>query len=205
MRVRFQGFVLIAAWLLQGCGVLTLGTSQKIPLTCTPPGAVVHVDGVRVGVAPTVLRLKKTRDHTVRITKDGYDPLVVDLVREPVPGRGDRFEGRLGGRTGFIICDIALGAVGGGLIGGGLGLVLRNGSHGSSPVAGSVFWAGVVAVPIIALAWDSASQPWNRFSPATLELVLRKSDGGPIVRYVRLDRGSARWIRIVCRDLINSD
>jgi hypothetical protein len=78
--------LLSAAFFGQGCATvwnLSRGElAQKIPVTSSPIGARVLVDGKDKGVAPLTLKLAPSRVRTVRIELDGYDPVEIQLARE---------------------------------------------------------------------------------------------------------------------------
>lgn len=57
---------------VMGCATIMNGTSQKIPVTSDPNGAMVQVDGKGAFTTPVKLRLERRRDHEIIITKEGY-------------------------------------------------------------------------------------------------------------------------------------
>lgn len=71
--------VLLASVLGQGC-VTMLGTkAQSITFTSGPPGAAVFVDGRPEGVTPLGLFLSRGSGHNIRIEKDGYRSVEIQI------------------------------------------------------------------------------------------------------------------------------
>lgn len=64
---------------LMGCGTLMHGTSQKIPVTATPEGAVASAAGGAACTTPCVLELSRKNDHIITLTKDGYEGATVPV------------------------------------------------------------------------------------------------------------------------------
>jgi len=71
-----------AALVLQGCATVVRGTSQKIPVTSTPVGAKVLVDGKDAGTTPLILKLKRRKPAVIRIEQEGYDPHEIRIERQ---------------------------------------------------------------------------------------------------------------------------
>jgi uncharacterized protein YceK len=65
---------------LCGCATILNGTSQKIPVSSDPAGAVVTVDSKNVYTTPVKLRLERRRDHVLVFTKDGFDTRTVNVM-----------------------------------------------------------------------------------------------------------------------------
>jgi len=65
---------------LCGCATILNGTSQNIPVSSEPTGAMVMVDSKSSYTTPVKLRLERRRDHTLVFTKDGFDTLTVDVM-----------------------------------------------------------------------------------------------------------------------------
>lgn len=65
-----------------GCGTVSHGTWQDIPISSTPQDAMVTVDGELKGRTPLVVKLKrKTMEYAVNIEKDGYERASISIVR----------------------------------------------------------------------------------------------------------------------------
>ena len=69
--------VVLAAATTAGCGGLRTRW-QKVPVTSSPPGAAVFVDGRASGTTPVTIWLKRRAGrHVVRIEAPGYDPVEI--------------------------------------------------------------------------------------------------------------------------------
>ena len=71
--------VALCPLLLCSCATITTGTTQKIPINSNPAGATVNVNTGFTGITPCTAELKRNQDHTVTITKAGYDAFVMVL------------------------------------------------------------------------------------------------------------------------------
>lgn len=72
-----------SVFLFQNCVTLISGTSQKIPVTSSPSGAKIIVDGEETGHAPMVLKLKrKKKSHIIRVEKPGYNPVEIRITQK---------------------------------------------------------------------------------------------------------------------------
>ncbi|NIO48916.1 MAG: PEGA domain-containing protein [Candidatus Aminicenantes bacterium] len=79
-----SALIVTSVFLFQSCLTISSGfrTSQKIPVTSNPSGARIIVDGKEVGNAPLELKLEKRKNHTIRIEKQGYNPLEIKITRK---------------------------------------------------------------------------------------------------------------------------
>lgn len=68
-----------------GCATIMTGTTQKVPITSTPSGAVAKADGTLGGVTPCTFTLERKTDHTIEISKEGYRTASV-ILRHTVSG-----------------------------------------------------------------------------------------------------------------------
>ena len=86
-----------------GCATFTHGTDQMVPVTSTPDQAQVIADGAFFQT-PCVLRLARARDHSVTVTKPGYEPATVPITRCPT----DAVQGNIwiGGLVGWGVDSI---------------------------------------------------------------------------------------------------
>jgi len=62
------------AVLLVACATAVQGTTQKVSVRSTPPGAVVSVDGNAVGITPAFVELTRGDEHHLRIEAEEYQP-----------------------------------------------------------------------------------------------------------------------------------
>lgn len=70
----------LAAFVTSGCATVLYGTHQKIDVVTSPPGATVTVyPSEERHRSPTVLRLRRFGNYTLRVTHDGYEPETVIL------------------------------------------------------------------------------------------------------------------------------
>src|SRR5437763_1935850 len=66
---------------LSGCATVVSGTTQKIPVSSNPTGAIARVDGGISAITPTVFNLERKSEHTIEITKEGYKTIVIAIRR----------------------------------------------------------------------------------------------------------------------------
>ena len=71
--------LLICPILLVGCASITTGPTQKVPINSNPAFADVAISSGFRGVTPCVADLKRNQDHTVTISKDGFDDAIIVL------------------------------------------------------------------------------------------------------------------------------
>jgi len=72
-----------------GCASITRRSTQKIPVTSSPVGASVMVNGVQKGQTPLVIRLPRRQERQViRIESQGYNPVEIRMKRS---GSGQYF------------------------------------------------------------------------------------------------------------------
>ena len=68
--------------LLLSCASIMHGTRQEIGISSTPTGAKIAVDDIDKGLAPAVLKLKRKKNHVVRLELEGYMPFEATLTRK---------------------------------------------------------------------------------------------------------------------------
>jgi len=71
-----------AALVLTGCGTIINGSHQKVPILSNPTGATVVIDEKSEGATPIVATLMRDKNHFVKITLAGYEPVEVSLHSE---------------------------------------------------------------------------------------------------------------------------
>jgi hypothetical protein len=71
--------------LMSGCATIITGSSQEMSFQSSPDGATVTVDGRIIGKTPTTVRLDKKSGQSVIFTKDGYEPLTMQLATRMQP------------------------------------------------------------------------------------------------------------------------
>lgn len=72
---------ILSLGVLSGCATILKGSTQKIPVASDPSNADVTADGQLFGQTPMDLTLKRKRDHLVTISKKGYSPKSVAIVK----------------------------------------------------------------------------------------------------------------------------
>lgn len=66
---------------LSGCATIIKGTTQNIPVASDPTGADVTVNAQLYGQTPIDISMKRKRDHLVTISKEGYHPKSIPIVK----------------------------------------------------------------------------------------------------------------------------
>jgi hypothetical protein len=81
--VRFLILTLTSALLAPNCATVMRRKTQGIPVTSSPAGAAVIVNGVQQGVTPLIIRLdRKWKGQVIRIESSGYNPAEIRLERK---------------------------------------------------------------------------------------------------------------------------
>jgi len=199
----YLALLVMSVFLFQSCATLMSGTSMGIPVTSNPPGTKVLVDGQDMGQAPTLVKLKKKKSHTIRLEKEGYNPLEIRIEKT---GMGAGFN------TLTIMTDILAGAFIGLVIGWALGRdaiekeyvnmwveVLtdkKTDSDGSAfmlPILGMLL--GATIVPFV----DSKLGGTSTLTPEELNVTLKEAEGRaqPDVIFIDPERFQRiKWIRV---------
>jgi len=106
--------VLAACAMLGGCASVARGTTETISVESTPPGAEAIISGLdnpMTCVTPCAVVAKRNADISVTVQKTGYEPQVVQLIKEIPPAGAAGFAGNvlLGGLVGMGV-DAVTGA-----------------------------------------------------------------------------------------------
>lgn len=94
--------LLVSVSALTGCARV----DRRLFITSEPPGALVHLNDVEVGITPLAVDFTWNGTYDVRLEKEGYDPLltskavearlaerpVIDLFAALIPVRRERYE-----------------------------------------------------------------------------------------------------------------
>ena len=72
MKKKLGIFGLLLAVVLNGCGMMFLGSSDYVDVKTRPAGATVLIDGVDMGKTPIELELETNKSYIVILRKDGY-------------------------------------------------------------------------------------------------------------------------------------
>jgi hypothetical protein len=79
------------------CATIMSGSKQDIPITSSPSGASISVDGEMMGITPVTIKLKRNmKNVALKIELDGYKPYQTNLSR---------------GMNGWIFGNIILGGI----------------------------------------------------------------------------------------------
>jgi hypothetical protein len=177
---RFILFLILAAMLLSlGCATLTEGWTQRIPITSSPAGAEVSINGVRKGVTPLWVKVRKNRTGVIRIESPGYNPLEIRTRRTG---------------SAVLIGDL-LGGAGAGFL---IGWRLFE-THDETGNYETVIWSSIAATISAFFVIDMATGAGFDLKPSNLTVTLTKADGPPRVDMMLVDADALRnvkWIRV---------
>jgi len=73
------GIAIAYALSLTCCGSIVNGSTETVQINSNVPGAKVIVDNESKGTAPTTVDLSRKGIHTVRVEKEGYQPIEQQL------------------------------------------------------------------------------------------------------------------------------
>jgi hypothetical protein len=74
MKRIFNIAAVSATLLLSSCATIFTGTTQTVQINSNPPAAAIEVDGVKTGVTPMAVPLKKGfTGQTISLKLDGYE------------------------------------------------------------------------------------------------------------------------------------
>jgi hypothetical protein len=177
--------------LLQCCSLVNPKVSQDVPVTSTPVGARITVDGKDAGQAPLLLDLKRKRSHTIRVEKEGYNPAEV------------RISSKLSARFAIEVAFVPLWV---GLCGVGITLIeaiFTGFSKSSEHYNRTGTTAMIISAPIgvAMVVGDTLVGRNHKLTPRELKVTLTKTEGHepPRVSVINLDEKQfkeIRWIRI---------
>lgn len=72
-RVMSVVLVVVLVVNTSGCATVVKGSYQSIGITSNPGRAYVKVDGIDKGETPMVIKMKRSKVHTVQLDKAGYE------------------------------------------------------------------------------------------------------------------------------------
>lgn len=162
------------------CATLTRKRTQGIPVTSSPAGATVIVNGVEQGVTPIEIKLaRQQKGQVIRLESPGYNPFEIRLMKKTW---GGAFFG-----------NILLGLLPGVAPAGVYSL-----SHGDR--GGELIWVlSAAGFGAIFTMFDSLSGAANTIEPKELTVTLTKADGTPRVDTIVIeaeDFKNIKWIRV---------
>jgi len=172
----------------QNCATVILGTSQRVPVTSTPPYARVTVDSKYVGTTPISLRLDRKDDHVIKIEHGGFAPVVISIKRK---------------MSGAFLLDGLLCFPIGPYLGVLLGFQIAPRQNIDEPKTGWVVAFGVLGIGlgVAALAADAQSGANNVLSPAEVVVEMKKlgeTSGPQLIVLSREQWSRVNWIRVSC-------
>jgi len=163
--------------------------TQRIPVTSSPVGATISVNGQQQGVTPLEVRLaRKERDQVIRIETAGYNPYEIRVKRGISPWR--------------VLMDVVLGAASG--VGAAFlyAVITDEPWVSTDPDAFESEKVLVLAIPVAIIGFhllDLASGKIYTLKPTELIVTLKKADGTPRVETMFIDAANfqnIKWIRI---------
>ena len=175
---RFLILALTTILLSTGCATLTRRRQQIVPVTSSPPGAEIIVNGVRSGVTPKLILLsRKVKDQTIRIECPGYNPFEIRMIRSY--------------SSSHVLANGALGLV----VGTAVATAWVLGHETTAPDLSVCIGTAIGGFLLI----DVATRAGYTLTPKDLTVTLTKADGPPRVDTVLLDADDFRnvkWIRV---------
>lgn len=94
-RVTATILLLTVLPLLSGCGTLLNKGVNTAPVTSSPDGANIYVDGNRVGTTPDTVSLDNQKSHTIALRMDGYRESTCQI--------------RSSAKAGWVVLDVVFG------------------------------------------------------------------------------------------------
>ena len=194
----FLALFVMSVFLFQNCLTMARGTYQGIPVTGSPTGAQILVDGEAVGTVPMNLRLKRKRNHVIRVEKDGYNPFEIRTTdKAPTPALI---------WPGIILGNAAL-SLGTGFLGGLVSVLFRDSDGYVSDeeifATMGAFAIGTVVGFFVFFFKDLSSGATDTLSPQELNVTLTKIEGEPQPTFIFINAEkfqAVKWIRVKCDD-----
>lgn len=185
---RFIVFLTLTSVLLApNCATLTRGRTQRIPVTSSPVGATVIVNGQQQGVTPLEIRLvRKKKGQVIRIESQGYNSVEIRPLRKMSVGPiiGNFFLGLIPGVGGAYIYALA---------------TTRCQSESAYDTEMMLSWLlGAAAFGGLFTLIDSGHKGFE-LAPKELVVTLTKADGPPRVDTILIDADdfyNIKWIRV---------
>ena len=180
MKPLAISLALAAALLAASCAGMMNGREQRVPITSTPQGATVFVNGVNEGVTPLGLYLsRKHKAPVIRIESPGYDLVEIRVGRKT---------------SGFPVFGNIMLGVAPAIVPAARQSLAHDG-EGFFPIW--LLWAA--AFGAVFTAFDAATGSIYEFKPKEITVVLKRSNGPPKVETIRIDEETFRnikWIRV---------
>lgn len=196
-RTIVPALIITAAFFLHSCATVVRGTSQKIPVTSTPVGARVLVDGKDAGTTPLILKLKRKKPAVIRIEHEGYDPQEIRIERKK-PSAWDPY-GTLGNALLATPGALWLGSKF-------ADKFTKKDADDVGEVLANAWWGTLAGVGLASLIFitplvltDTISGASYSLSPRSLEIEMTPADGVPRVRTTKIDAAALKdvmWLRV---------
>ena len=177
---------LASVMLAPGCATILRKSTQRIPITSSPAGAAVSVNGEAMGTTPLRIKLARPkRSQIIRIESPGYNPYEIRAQRKI---KADPIAGNL-------LFGLAVGSVPAALH--------RHDHETTTPDRPDDSWLiwGVttMAISSVLTAVDIVNGQTYEFRPKELVVTLTKADGPPRIDTTFIDADELRnikWIRV---------
>ena len=203
-RFKALTILVLSVFFFQNCMTIFQGNSQKIPVTSNPIGAKIFVDGEAWGNTPLNLKLKRKRDHVLRIEKQGYNPLEIRITRKTSAAFSV-----LGNMIwGFMGASLAGGKSFGALILFGGWFLPKDEWEEELRKTGNNMLLGFLIAWGGAILLDYVSGANYGLSPNELNVTLTKIEGKLQPNLILVDAETfqnVKWIRIKCDDSDGED
>ncbi len=185
---RWGSFLLILFSLIffQDCATLTRRRTQRIPVTSSPAGAAVIVDGVNKGVTPLWIRLaRKHKNQAIRIESPGYNPLEIRMKRKFMKRKFP---------TDIALANVMFGAFCGYHI-----AIGHKMAHDETVNGGKVLLISLPLAIGFPFLIDMVTGAGYTIIPENLDVTLTKADGSPRIDTIFVDPDEVKnikWIRV---------
>jgi len=186
---RFLILALTSVLLSPGCATLTRKSTQRIPVTSSPVGAAVIINGIEKGVTPLIIELDRTlKGPVIRIESPGYIPVEIRVRR------------KMSGET--ILGSFLLGFMPGIWP----ALSLLGSSHTKTDPSNetrailSIYFKSAAVLGVLFASIDLGGGKGYTLTPKDLTVALTKAGGSPRVDTMNIDANDFRnvmWIRVI--------
>jgi len=178
--------ILLSILLSPNCATLTRRRTQRIPVTSSPAGARVFVNGVEQGVTPLEIWLaRKVKGQVIRIESPGYNPAEIRAQRKMSvhPIISNFFLGLIPGAGGLYFYR---------------NVITEDGEWGTGETLSWLLSTAVFGGLFTII--DSVGQGNGyELRPTELTVTLTKADGSPQVDTILIDAEdlqNVKWIRV---------
>ena len=78
MKNFIKAFLVSLLFVINSCSLLNKST-VTVPINSNPPGAIVTIDGVNMGVTPALVELKPNKNYQAKVSKRGFGSTTIDM------------------------------------------------------------------------------------------------------------------------------